>query len=246
MRSVSCTAAASEAGHRGKAIEGPTYNERLFSKGLRARLHLARFHWVQEIASTIAHDSVLELGCFDGRLLDYIKPRRYVGLDVGWEGGIDEAIARYQGDDSRTFLKTENPAQLAAYPARSFDLGVALETLEHMPDDALEAYLAQVQRTCVRFLVTVPNEKGLVFLAKWSAKKILLREASSDRYTLGEVVNATLGRMDRVARREHKGFDYAALARQLAKRFVIDKMVGLPWGPPSLAFSVGILLTSRD
>jgi SAM-dependent methyltransferase len=245
MSGAKLAADSSETVGMGKSVERPTYNDRLFSKGLRARLHLARFHWVQDVSKAIAHDSVLELGCFDGRLLDYIAPRRYVGVDAGWEGGIDEAMTRYRDDHSKTFLKTNDPPQLAHYPARSFDLGVALETLEHMPDEVLDAYLEQVQRTCARFLVTVPNEKGLVFLAKWTAKKVLLREASSDRYTLGEVVNATLGRMDRVARREHKGFDYAALARQLSTRFVIEKTVGLPWGPPALAFSVGFLLNSR-
>ncbi|MFM9863558.1 MAG: class I SAM-dependent methyltransferase [Micropepsaceae bacterium] len=226
-------------------IERQTYNDRLFSKGLRARLHLARFYCVQQIAKAIPHDGVLELGCFDGRLLDYIKPARYVGLDAGWEGGIDNAIIRHGGDPSKTFIKTEDASELSRFPARSFDLGVALETLEHMPDDSLEAYLEQMQRTCKRFLVTVPNEKGPVFLGKWMAKRLLLRETSSDRYTFGEVVNATLGRMDRVARREHKGFDYAGLARQLSRRFVIEKTVGLPWGPPYLAFSVGFLMTSR-
>jgi SAM-dependent methyltransferase len=222
-----------------------TYNDRLFSKGLRARLHLARFYWVQEIAQTIPHDSVLELGCFDGRLLDYIAPGRYVGLDAGWEGGIGDAMVRHNGDRSKTFIKTEDAAELSQFAARSFDLGVALETLEHMPDDALGSYLEQVQRTCKRFLVTVPNEKGPVFLGKWAVKRLLLREASSERYTLGEVVNATLGRMDRVARCEHKGFDYAGLARRLSERFVIEKTVGLPWGPPYLAFSIGFLMTSR-
>lgn len=229
----------------GRTVERTTYNDRLFSRGLRAQLHLARFHWVQKIAKVTAHDSVLELGCFDGRLLDYIKPHRYVGLDAGWEGGIEEAIIRYEGDRSRTFLKTTDPASLAGYPAHSFDLGVALETLEHMPDDILDAYLAQVQRTCLRFLVTVPNEKGPVFLAKWMAKKVLLREGSSERYSYGELFNATLGRMHRVERREHKGFDYAMLSRQLSERFVIEKTVGLPWGPPYLAFSVGFLMASR-
>lgn len=226
-------------------IERQTYNDRLFSTGLRARLHLARFYWVQQIAETVPHDSVLELGCFDGRLLDHIKPCRYVGLDAGWEGGIDDAIVRHGSDRSKTFLKTEDASALSQFPMRSFDLGVALETLEHMPDDALDAYLEQIQRTCARFLVTVPNEKGPVFLGKWAAKRLLLSEKSSDNYTFGEVVNATLGRMHQVARREHKGFDYAALSRRLLKRFVIDKTVGLPWGPPYLAFSVGFLMTPR-
>jgi hypothetical protein len=43
-------------------------------------------------------------------------------------------------------------------------------------------------------------------------------------YTPAEVVNATLGRLDRVARDDHKGFDYEALIRRLERRFVIEKV----------------------
>lgn len=221
------------------------YNDRLFSKGLRARLHLARFSWVKRVAQTTRHDRILELGCFDGRLLDYVKPSRYVGIDAGWEGGIQNALDRHGNDTTKTFIKTDAPSVLCQFPARCFELGVALETLEHLPDDTLGRYLEQVQRTCARFLVTVPNEKGPVFLAKWIAKRTLLRNNPAETYSLTELFNATLCRMDRVARHEHKGFDYAALAGRLANHFDIEKVEGLPWGPPFFAFSVAFVMTSR-
>ena len=226
-------------------LNSDSYNDRLFSRGLRARLHLARFHWAQRISREIPHNSVLELGCFDGRLLDYIRPSRYVGLDAGWEGGIDLAIARHAGDDTRQFIKADDPTILKSLPSRSFDLGVALETLEHLPSDKLDLYLAEVARLCDHFLVTVPNEKGPVFLAKWLVKRIALRDDDAHRYTVVEVLNATLGRMHLVRRDEHKGFDYAALATKLSERFDVLSVVGLPLGPPLLAFSVGLIAKTR-
>ena len=78
------------------------YNQRLFSGGPRAWYHLARFRWIQaEVARRGCRtDSLLELGCFDGKLLDFIQPapRRYVGFDANWEGGLDLAAARATAD----------------------------------------------------------------------------------------------------------------------------------------------------
>ena len=58
---------------------GYGYNERLFSGGFRSKLHLARFRWLQsEIAKRKCRiDSVLELGCYDGKLIEFLpkKPR---------------------------------------------------------------------------------------------------------------------------------------------------------------------------
>lgn len=78
---------------------GYGYNERLFSRGLRRKLHLARFHWVNaEITRWHGSSrSVLELGCFDGKLIDFLsdKPSRYVGFDANWEGGLDAAKVKW-------------------------------------------------------------------------------------------------------------------------------------------------------
>ncbi len=53
---------------------GPGYNERLFSGGVRRHLHLARFKWLARAVakhSTLCK-SVLELGCFDGKAIDFL------------------------------------------------------------------------------------------------------------------------------------------------------------------------------
>ncbi|HEY7986877.1 MAG TPA: hypothetical protein VIE17_08145 [Methylophilaceae bacterium] len=88
-----------------------------------------------------------------------------------------------------------------------FNIAVTMETLEHVPPQMVDAYLRKIAEHLEGyFFVTVPNEKGIVFLAKWLAKKILSKDAES--YSISELANATLGRMDLVARREHKGFDH--------------------------------------
>jgi hypothetical protein len=73
-------------------IEGKTYNDRLFGKGLRGYFHNARFHWLSRALKQhkAYGGSILELGCNDGRILDFIEftPTQYVGYDADWEGGL--------------------------------------------------------------------------------------------------------------------------------------------------------------
>lgn len=58
----------------------PAYNKRLFSSGLRKCWHLARFYWLREQLSrnfgvSLQGCSVIELGCFDVKTLDYLPAR---------------------------------------------------------------------------------------------------------------------------------------------------------------------------
>ncbi len=221
------------------------YNQRLFSGGLRGRLHMARFEWLRRRAAGPAPLRVIELGCFDCRSLSYMAPEQYVGLDAGWEDGLAQARVRFAGDPRVTLIQAVDPAAMRRFPDRSFNLGIALETLEHVPPPVLPGYLDELARVIDgRLLVTVPNEMGPVFLAKYLAKRFLL-SGTPDSYTLREIVAAVAGRLDRVERREHKGFDYRRLIDELSRRFEIVAVEGLPFGPPSLAFSVAITARSR-
>jgi hypothetical protein len=78
--------------------EGFGYNERLFSGGVRAFFHLARFRWFQNELQRrgIMPRKVLELGCFDGKVLRFLPqpPQRYVGFDANWESGLLSASSR--------------------------------------------------------------------------------------------------------------------------------------------------------
>ncbi len=221
------------------------YNERLFSGGVRKWLHEARFHWLthQCLEFGLAHQTVLELGCFDARSISYlpILPSKYYGFDANWEGGLDSAKYIWRDKNKYVFKVATQPEDLDI--GEKVDLCLCLETIEHIPPELVKGYLKRLFESVKKdgaLRVTVPNEKGIVFLAKYLAKKLFL--GGSDPYDLFEVMNAALGRMSRVRRHEHKGFDWEQLREQLSEFFVITQAQGvqfswLPvWANPQVGF----------
>ena len=229
---------------------GSGYNERLFSGGLRRRLHLARFHWVADAIARlqIPLDSVFELGCFDGKLLDFLPapPGSYLGVDAGWEQGLAAAQQFRAGQPSLRFARATVPDEIPVAAREKFTLAVAMETLEHLSPELCEAYLEKIARHLDGYLlVTVPNEIGPVFLSKWLIKKLFSRD--NYNYSLRELVNATFGRSSRIARHKHKGFDYRVLLESIGQHFEIVEVSGHPAGflPACLCFGIGIIARSR-
>jgi hypothetical protein len=106
-----------------------------------------------------------------------------------------------------------------------------METLEHVPPAMVPGYLealAKVARD--RILITVPVERGIVFLAKHIAKE-LVGSRGACQYSAMDWVNSTLGRLDKIARHDHKGFDDRTLLDE-ARRYLdilrVDYLPGLP------------------
>ncbi|MBX3562141.1 MAG: hypothetical protein KF780_10055 [Sphingomonas sp.] len=230
----------------------PGYNERLFGGGVRKRLHEARFHWLEKASRSLDCSTVFELGCFDGKAINYLprKPERYVGADANWEGGLDDARKLWPQFE---FHNCRHPDDILDKVSGPFSLSIAMETFEHIPPAIVPDYidfLADITRGHV--LITVPVEFGPVFLGKYLAKQLVGSFSEKDgevrSYTLGEVMNATIGRTSRVRRGEHKGFDYRWLRALLGQRFDIIASEGHPFrlGPPWLNFGVGILARSRS
>lgn len=234
------------------AILSEGYNERLFSgDALRRFYHLSRFRWLRDRLSTQAKDPlrIIELGCFDAKTLDYLpsKPEQYVGLDANWEGGLDEARALHGSRPEVTLAEVSDPASLAAYADNQFNTAIALETLEHIPDDIMRDYLAELARvTNGSLYVSVPNEMGPVFLVKYAVKSIAYGGVS-ENYTPSEIVGATMRRPHKVARDQHKGFDYRALVRDISKHFDVTRVEGIPFGavPAAVSLTIGITAISK-
>jgi len=229
-----------------------SYNDRLFSgSGLRSFFHLSRFNWARKTVASFALNPIrlIEIGCFDGRLINYMPApmEAYAGYDAGWEGGLEAGQARFAGQAGISFTKAVDPQPIEQHPSGSFNLGAALETIEHIPPELVDPYLEALARVVDGYLiVSVPNEKGLVFLGKFLAKRLIY--GGTEPYRLREIVAAAFGRMDRVERSEHKGFDYAQLVRQIERYFDVVRVCGLPFGllPPSLSFTVGIIAKSKS
>ena len=229
-----------------------SYNERLFEgRSIRSFLHNARFEWFRKrVGERVAAPfSMVELGCFDGRLIEFCPqpPLRYAGFDADWEGGLTTALEKFAGHPRCKFFKAIDASAMRDLPNASFDVAAALETLEHIPPDLLEGYLRELSRVLDGWLfVSVPNEKGLVFLAKYCAKRFIMRSAQP--YQPFEIWNAARGRMEFVERVEHKGFDWEALVSEIDKYFDVTMIDNIPIGlmPLNTACTIGILARSKN
>ncbi len=232
--------------------EKKSYNDRLFSSGLRGYFHEARFRWLHEAMQRlkVQPGSVIELGCFDGKTIRYLPfaPSVYVGYDANWEGGLDEAFLIWKEHPAYTFIKSSdlndfNPSH------QVFDYSIAMETLEHLPVADLNGYLQMLAAATRQYcFITLPNETGIVFLLKHLAK--LAKRKVDEPYTLKEAWYATLGKQHKVKRTEggHKGFDYRQLLRLLQMHFEVVEITKLPFAslPLFLNFTIGIVVKKRQ
>ena len=230
--------------------KGRGYNERLFSGGLRRFLHLARFRWFKAELLKLGCPAkyVIELGCFDGKLLQFLPtdPVQYKGFDANWEGGLDLARKNHEGASNLSFVYAETAQEMRLSANERFDIAVALETLEHISPNDLPGYLQVIaQHLDGYFFESVPNEKGVVFLIKWVCKWLI--GASPDKYSLPEIWYATIGRMSLIERREHKGFDYDLLLKEISEYFDVVSTVGMPFRvlPKFLSFGIGIVAVTK-
>jgi 2-polyprenyl-3-methyl-5-hydroxy-6-metoxy-1,4-benzoquinol methylase len=233
-----------------KNLDEAGYNERLFSGGLRTRLHTARFAWLRKELKKLncKYESVLELGCFDGKLIDFLpkKPERYKGFDANWENGLDLAREKWKSYPNYTFSKACSANEMSLDKGECFDIAVVMETFEHVPPYLVSGYLEKIARHLDGYLfITVPNEKGIFFLSKLITKRVLSKDG--EKYSLPEVINATLGRTHLVERDQHKGFDYDLLAQEVEGYLEVVSISGHPLSilPTSLNFGVGIVAKSK-
>jgi 2-polyprenyl-3-methyl-5-hydroxy-6-metoxy-1,4-benzoquinol methylase len=231
-------------------METAGYNERLFSHGFRSRLHAARFLWCRKTIQDIKVPlrSVLELGCFDGKTLEYLptSPGIYDGYDANWEGGVDLGRTKWVGKAGINLHASASVAEFLKGNARTYDVSICMETLEHLPREDVPDYLAKLaDATSGYLLITVPNELGIVFISKWLCKRLIL--GSAEPYTLREFVRQTLGQIEFIAHREHKGFSYRWLIKEVEKQFRIVKVEGLPLPrlPLACSFTIGIVCARK-
>jgi SAM-dependent methyltransferase len=229
----------------------PTYSDQLFGKGIYARHHLGRFEWLHRRFGALAgasEISVLEVGCHDGRALRYIprRVRRYAGFDAGWGGGLERARQKFSAEKDYTFTQSADPRDVAKLDEK-FDFIVCMETLEHLDQPVVEAYIRAFAERCDGcLLITVPNEKGFALLVKATGARVMKIERYYP-YTAGEFFWGLLGRLDRVRRSEHKGFDYAKLVHLIRQHFQYVSVEGIsPFHlPPFLSLTIGIVASQR-
>lgn len=232
--------------------EKKNYNERLFRKGWRRHLHEARFTWLAEkiAALGLQQPSILELGCFDAKTIDYLPTGfdRYVGYDADWEQGLSQGRQRWKDTPGVTLLESHAPSGFNPQN-EVFDCTIAMETLEHLPLDQLDTYFQKLKAATRQYLfVTVPYEQGLPLLLKYSYKSLLRKV--DEPYRAAELFRAVTGSPSKIERLEygHKGFDYREFLQHLSQYFEVMEVSGLPFRflPRQLNFSVAVVARPRN
>lgn len=228
------------------------YNKRLFkSNKFRKLFHLSRFYWLKRAIKkySISYKNIIELGCYDGKLLDLLeeKPKNYEGFDANWEGGLDIAKERNFGGINANFSKAEFPEDINIADMK-FQLGICMETFEHIPPNLVCPYLDKLAKLINGYLlITVPNEKGIFFLLKSILKP--KGEGGNYKFTIKDIINLTLGRTNNVERNQHKGFDYDHLIYDVKKYFKVISVSGyssFQYMPKFMSFGVGIVAKTRN
>ncbi len=219
------------------------YNRSHFT-GLRSYYHYSRFHWLRSTLQRLGifSGAVLELGCMDGKTLDFLPfvPDSYYGFDAE-----PDAIARMNAQPRRpyplaAYRCTNGSELLAQIPAVQVDVSISMETLEHVDEAELDSYLVALRTLTRRVaIITVPKERGVPFFVKHGLKKLL-------RYpdfpmTASEFLYSTIGRMNRVRRLEHRGFDYLQVVDKISGAFSRVSVEGVGGLPLAFAFTIGIV-----
>lgn len=225
------------------------YNQRLFSGNWRSRIHLSRFYWIaaQIRKLDLKRTRIIELGCYDGKTIEFLDciPEKYLGLDANWENGLNAGKIKWEEFPNIELQLCKMPEDIPM-PNKAYNVGVCMETLEHVPPEIVEPYLHKLSRVIDGYLiVTVPVERGLVFFLKHGLKKVL--GMKDNIYNRGEFINSVIGRLDKVKRREHKGFDDRALVGQIEKYFDLVHVSGVFPKIPilSLNLTIGIIAKSK-
>jgi hypothetical protein len=227
-----------------------TYNGRLFN-GNRARrfLHERRFWWLIDRLRrlNIRRADLIEIGCYDAKTISYLERsgiavNRYVGYEADDEI-FDWVKAQWTARSEVTILKSKSPSDIDLSAA--FDVGICMETLEHLPDPLVDGYLkvlARVVRGPVFF--TIPVERGAMLLAKQLGYRVLGMDG--DRLSWRDLVAGALSQTDKIPRHEHTGFDDRVMIERIARYFDVTESGGLfvPYFT-TLNFTLGIVGTAH-
>jgi len=226
--------------------ESKDYNSRLFQSGIRKWFHLQRFNWTRKqllFGKIPEPASILDFGCFDGRLATYLPDEiTFTGVDANWEGGLDQAIKNFESAHNRVFI---NSAQ-QEWKTLKVDCITSLETLEHIPEAEVGSLIQNFKQISDTLVVTVPNEVGLLFGIKFIIKWLFY---SPEAYTVKEYFYQLIGLSSRVERDQHKGFNYNHLIgvfRNTGFELILKEGVQFPWLPHYLSPQIGLIFKIEE
>jgi 2-polyprenyl-3-methyl-5-hydroxy-6-metoxy-1,4-benzoquinol methylase len=231
--------------------EGAYARRQLFG-GLRllSWSHGSRFRVARELVQPHAGARLLDYGCGDGTFLRMVRDLfpGAVGAEVD-AALAAEAAARYAGEPGLRFVHT---SALAAEPDGGFGVAVCMEVLEHCTPGTVDRVVADLRRLVAAdgtVIVSVPVETGPALVGKQLYRALAARRGlegyrERETYTPAELARMLVAGSGTAIERPvyhsrfpsgdanvyhgHKGFNWRALRRRLARDFVVRRTLFSP------------------
>ncbi|HEX5726184.1 MAG TPA: class I SAM-dependent methyltransferase [Longimicrobiaceae bacterium] len=223
--------------------------------------HGGRFRTGRALVAPHAGRRLLDYGCGDGTFLARVHDLfpAAVGVEVD-PALVAAAAARLGALDGLSFV---HAGALDAFADGSFGVAVCMEVLEHCTPDAVDRVLADLRRLVApdgAVVISVPVETGPVLAVKQAFRALagargLPGYRERERYTPRELLRMLApGEADAIPRpvyttafaggepnryHGHKGFNWRALRRRVARDFTVRRTCFSPLGP------LGPLLNSQ-
>jgi 2-polyprenyl-3-methyl-5-hydroxy-6-metoxy-1,4-benzoquinol methylase len=238
--------------HASGADEGAYARKQLYSSSrLLTWSHKARFDLAVRLAQRFGVSRLLDYGCGDGTFLVAVSDKiaEGVGAEVDPQL-IEDCRRRCSAFGNLSFVTVD---QLVQHADGSFDTVFCMEVLEHCTPDAAERVLQDIHRLVDAsgvVVISVPIETGPPLILKQAARAVFARTmrgdyAERETYSFGEMLRMIVpgegspverpvyhpaGDVDRPGYHGHKGFNWRALRRRVARDFDIVEQTYSPVG----------------
>jgi SAM-dependent methyltransferase len=193
---------------------------------------------------------ILEIGCGPGKLyglLDVCFPIDYCACEID---PAFVATARRRYGHRPNFKLTDQSITSGEVSLDSYDVIVALETLEHIPEHEVVRLVELIAYARPKlFICSVPIEIGPALWLK-NAGACLCRYPRYKEYTWAQTFWAGCYQLDKVPlhRTSHIGFDWRWLAQTIRHNMTIKEFRRFPihWLPAAVSSSVFMVAEPRD
>ena len=213
------------------------YEKRQNFNVVTSYLHSHRYRYIikvfKEVAKVVTDRPirVLDIGCANSKLFSVLNPLfsiDYKGIDLNQEKLL-AAEERY--GSCSNFGVTHGSALDLVNTGETVDVVVALETLEHIPENDVVRLVERVSSLKpLLFCCSVPVEIGPSIWIKNFGSSLMGYQRT--KYTPLQTFWAGLYKLDKLPRHgsTHRGFNWLWLAQTIRYNFKIRKIKTLPFG----------------
>lgn len=219
-------------------------------------MHSFRYRHIVTIFSELSVQlnrpiKVFEIGAGSGKLFSVLNPRfkvEYVGVELQ-PNRVEVAKERYQHYSNFSMICGRAEEHVDTIGAT--DVIVALETLEHIPENIVVRIVEAISANKPKiFICSVPVEVGPIIWVK-NVGSFFMGYKRYKSYTWQETFWAGLYQLDKLRPRlyaGHRGFDWRWLAQTISHNMRIVEIRALPitFLPLSLSPSVMFIAKPRE